>query len=96
VTLYPPLFFIAQAVGVDVSGRLVEYGILGICVLVLGVVVGVLFKRLDQDRTYHRDRADRYGEEIKSLNTAFRDQYAATLAKATEAISDLIAVNKGR
>jgi hypothetical protein len=95
VTLFlPPTISLAQ--GVDISSRLVEYGILGICVLVLGVVVKVLFSRVDQDRTYHRDRADRYAEEIRSLNTAFRDEYAATLAKATEAISDLIAVNKGR
>lgn len=95
MTLYPPLFFTAQGPA-GVSDVLLQYGVLGVCAIVLGVAVRVLYNRVDEDRAYHRARADRLEEELRALNVLVRGEYVATIAKATEAISDFVQANRGR
>ena len=87
---------IAQAVGtattmVDV---LLGLGLPGVVVLALGLTVRVLYNRVDEDRTYHRNRADQLQEELRALNATIRDEYVKGLAAATEAISDFVMVNQ--
>jgi hypothetical protein len=87
--------FVAQGVE-PVSGVLLQYGVLGVAALVLGFVVRVLYSRVDEDRAYHRNRADRLEEELRSLNALVRGEYVATIAKANEAIADFSAISKDR
>jgi hypothetical protein len=96
VTLLPTsLFFTAQG-ATGVTDVLLQYGVLGVGAIVLGLAVRVLYNRVDEDRAYHRQRADRLEEELRTLNALVRGEYVATIAKATEAISDFIQVSRGR
>jgi hypothetical protein len=82
----------ARASGLGAWDGLAQYGAIGIFVLVLGLAVRVLYNRAVEDLTYHRTRADRLEEELRALNTTIRNEYLATISKATEAISDAVAV----
>jgi hypothetical protein len=82
----------AQAGGLGAWDGLTQYGAIGIFVIVLGLAVRVLYNRAVEDLTYHRTRADRLEEELRALNTTIRNEYLATISKATEAISDAVAV----
>lgn len=81
----------AQAVGLGPWDGLVQYGAIGIFVIVLGLAVRVLYQRAAEDLTYHRTRADRLEEELRALNATVRNEYLGTISKATEAISDAMA-----
>ena len=76
------------AVGSGMADVLLGLGLPGVVVLALGITVRVLYRRVDEDRAYHRDRADKLQEELRALNTTIRDEYVRGLAAATEAISD--------
>ena len=75
---------------------LLGLGLPGVVVLALGITVRVLYNRVDEDRVYHRDRADKLQEELRALNTTIRDEYVRGLAAATEALSDFVQANRGR
>lgn len=78
------------------SDVLLGLGLPGVVVLALGRTVHVLYKRVDEDRAYHRDRADKLAEEVRALNATIRDDYIRGLAAATEAISDFLKANQSR
>jgi hypothetical protein len=74
-----------------VADVLLGLGLPGVVVLALGAVVRVLYNRATEDAAYHRQRADRLEEQVRSLESAFRVEYAGTLAKATAAVADAMA-----
>lgn len=83
----------AQAVTTAPSGMtdvLLGYGLPGVVVLALGLVVRVLYNRVAEDAAYHRQRADRLEEELSALNNTVRGEYVGTIAKATDAIADAL------
>ena len=75
---------------------LLGLGLPGVVVLALGITVRALYNRIDEDRAYHRERADRVTEELRALNAAIRDDYIRGLAAATEAISDFLKADQRR
>ena len=78
----------------SITDVLLGLGLPGVVVLALGRTVHVLYKRVDEDRAYHRDRADKLAEEVRALNATIRDDYIRGLAAATEAISDFLKANQ--
>jgi hypothetical protein len=85
----------AQSAGI--SDVFIQYGALGCIALLALFAVRVLYNRVDEDRTYHRLRADRLEDELRSLNASIREQYITTIARATEAITDaLVALDQAR
>ncbi len=77
--------------GLGASEVFVQYGATEAFVVVLGMAVRVLYNRAAEDLNYHRTRADRLEEELRALNATVRNEYIATIGKATEAISDALA-----
>lgn len=75
----------------DVTPVFLQYGAIGVIALLALIAVKVLFDRLNDEATYHKQRADRYEAELRQLNETVRTEYLGTLAKATEAISDALA-----
>ena len=91
------LIYLAQAAPVTgLADVLLGLGLPGVVVLALGLTVRVLYNRVDEDRTYHRDRADKLQEELRALNATIRDEYVKGLAAATEALSDFVQANQPR
>jgi hypothetical protein len=74
----------------DLSGTFLQYGALGGIALLALFAVRVLYIRADEDRTYHRTRADRLEDELRALNSAMREQYIKVIGPATEAIAEAI------
>ncbi len=74
----------------DVGGAFLQYGALGLIALLALFAVRVLYQRADEDRTYHRVRADRLEDELRALNSAMREQYIKVIGPATEAIADAL------
>jgi hypothetical protein len=83
--------WLAQTAGLGPSEVFLQYGAIGAFVVVLGLAVRILYNRAAEDLTYHRNRADRLEEELRALNATVRNEYLATISKATEAISDALA-----
>lgn len=99
------LLWVAQTAGAGLGPWevFVQYGAIGVFVVVLGLAVKVLYNRAAEDLTYHRTRADRLEEELRALNATVRNEYVGTISKATDAISDALkalefveATRKGR
>lgn len=88
--------FLGQGVvpATSMADVLLGLGLPGVVVLALGLTVRVLYNRVDEDRAYHRDRADKLQEELRALNATIRDEYVRGLAAATEAISDFVKANQ--
>lgn len=87
--------FLGQAgTATSMADVLLGLGLPGVVVLALGLTVRVLYNRVDEDRAYHRDRADKLQEELRALNATIRDEYVRGLAAATEAISDFVKANQ--
>jgi len=78
------------AQGAEVTGVFLQYGGLGGIALVALFAVRVLYNRADEDRAYHRQRADRLEDELRALNSAMREQYIKVIGPATEAIAEAI------
>lgn len=74
----------------DVGGVFLQYGALGGIVILALFAVRVLYNRADEDRAYHRGRADRLEDELRALNSAMREQYIKVIGPATEAIADAL------
>lgn len=86
---------LGQAAGAtSMADVLLGLGLPGVVVLALGLTVRVLYNRVDEDRAYHRNRADALQEELRALNATIRDEYVKGLAAAAEAISDFVTANQ--
>lgn len=83
------MIYLAQ--GAEVSGIFLQYGVPGAVALLALLAVRVLYNRVDEDRTYHRNRADRLEDELRSLNASIREQHITTIGRATEALNDVMA-----
>jgi hypothetical protein len=67
---------------------LLQYGALGVFVLVLLAAVKVIFDKLQAAYDNEKARADRLEEQIRSLNETMRTDYMTTLNVASQAIVD--------
>ena len=74
----------------DLGGTFLQYGALGAIALLALFAVRVLYNRADEDRAYHRQRADRLEDELRALNAAMREQYIKVIGPATEAFADAL------
>jgi hypothetical protein len=89
------LYQLAQAASViDPTSTLTQYGALGVMVGLLGLAVRVLFAREAKAHDLERARADRLEGELRALNSAIQERYMTTLAEATHAISEALAVTR--
>jgi hypothetical protein len=70
---------------------LIQYGAVGAIAIMALFAVRVLFNKITAELEYHRQRADRAEEELRKLHEVVRNEYLGTLAKATEAIADVLA-----
>lgn len=84
----------AQDIGQAGSGALLQYGALGILAGLALLAVRVLFAQLAKTLDLERARADRAEAEVRALNTAIQERYLTTLAQATTAISEALAVTR--
>ena len=96
MAVWPTTVALALAPTSGMADVLLGLGLPGVVVLALGITVRALYNRIDEDRAYHRERADRVTEELRALNTAIRDDYIRGLAAATEAISDFLKADQRR
>lgn len=78
------------AQGTDVGGVFLQYGALGAIALLALLAVRVLYNRGAEDLNYHRTRADRLEDELRSLNATMREQLIQVIGPATEAIGDAL------
>lgn len=77
-----------------VSVALIQYGAVGAIAIMALCAVRVLFSRITEQAARDRDRADRLEDELRKLNEVVRTEYLGTLAKATDAIADALAVRR--
>lgn len=81
---------LAQAEGA--AGVFLQYGAIGAIALLALFAVRVLYNRAAEDLNYHRSRADRLEDELRSLNATMREQLIQVIGPATEAIGDALKV----
>lgn len=77
-----------------ISAVLIQYGAVGAVAIMALAAVRVLFNRMVETTERERARADRYEEELRKLNETVRTEYLGTLAKATEAIADVLSTRR--
>lgn len=73
-----------------------QYGAVGIIAIIALFAVRYLFKRETEAFDRERARADRLEQDLTKLNELVRDKYLTTLAEATRAIGDALAVVRDR
>lgn len=83
----------ADGAGVSdpVTGVLVQYGALGVLVIIALAAARVLFKRLTAAADREAQRADRLEEELRKLNEMIRSEYVRSMGDATKAVADALA-----
>lgn len=78
-------------VGDPVTGVLVQYGALGVLVIIALAAARVLFKRQVAAADREAQRADRLEEELRKLNEVIRGELFRSIGDATKAVSDALA-----
>jgi len=74
----------------DPSSVLYTYGPLGVFAVIAGIVIRVLFKRLEETLALERERTKRAEDELRTLNASIRDQYVPALERATGVIAQTL------
>lgn len=77
---------VAQLEPVAGSDGLVQYGAIGLFLLIAIGAIRVLFKREVDAHDRERARADRWETKYEELNQMIRDKHVLVLERATEAI----------
>lgn len=72
----------------DPTGSLIQYGALGIFVVVLVGAVRILFAQQTAAYKREQERADRIELELRALNKDVREDVMPALTRSTEAISE--------
>jgi hypothetical protein len=75
---------------VDAAPALVEYGALGISLLLAIAAIRVLFNRDTRALDRERERADRMEAEVGRLNALIQDRMLPILHESQKAISDVL------
>lgn len=89
------MIFLGQAeIMTSMSDVLLGLGLPGVVMLALGLAVRALYNRIDEDRAYHRNRADKLEDELRALNITIRDEYVRGLAAAADAMGDFVRANQ--
>lgn len=87
----------AAAPVATMSDVLLGLGLPGVALLALGWAVTALYRRSQEDASYHRQRADRLEEEIRVLNKTMHTEVAPLVVRATEALGEaVVALNSTR
>ncbi len=84
------LLAVAPAAGFDPAGILVQYGAIGVFLLITLGVVRVLFLREVDAHTRERERADRLEAELRAQNQALVEKILPVLSAATHAMSEIL------
>lgn len=74
------------------SALLVQYGALGLALLMTVTAVKILFSRETEAHKREQERADRLEGELRDLNELVRTQYVEKLASATQTIGEALSV----
>jgi len=88
-----PLVILAQGAG-DPTSALYTYGPLGIFAVAAGVVIRVLFKRLEETLAVEREGRKRAEDELRTLNALIRDKYVPALEQATGVIAQTLRASR--
>lgn len=80
------MLLLAQAA--DPSTGFLQYGAVGLFVIVLLGFVKVLFQKQVETFQRERDRADRLEQELRALNVDVREQVMPALTRSTEAVTE--------
>lgn len=83
-------------VAADPTGSLIQYGALGILAAIACISAKVLFGRVSEALDLERKRSERLEAELKAVNDAVREKYMTTLAEATTAIAETLAIARRR
>ncbi|QJY46645.1 hypothetical protein [Pseudonocardia broussonetiae] len=75
-----------------VMPALLEYGVLGIVVLLALAAIRVLFSRETAAHDRERERADNNADHIRELNQVMRDQVIPAVTSATATVANAAAV----
>lgn len=81
---------VAPAAGFDPAGIFVQYGAIGVFLLITLGVVKVLFNREVLAHQRERERADRLEAELRAQNLALVDKILPVLSQATNALSEIL------
>lgn len=90
---YLAVTVLAQGVA-DPTSVLYTYGPLGVFAVIAGVVIRVLFKRLEETLSLERERTKRAEDELRTLNASIRDQYVPALERATGVIAQTLRASR--
>ncbi len=74
------------------STLVVQYGALGLALLMAVTAVKILFSREVEAHKREQERADRLEAELRQLNELVRTQYLEKLGTATQTIGEALAV----
>lgn len=80
----------AAAAAADPTAALVQYGPVGVFLLITLGVVRVLYGREVDAHNRERERADRLEAELRAQNAAIADKILPVLTAATHAISEIL------